>query len=282
MIQKIYQKLQTKEGFMLVGSLAIIVAVIALACGAFKPGYRGYEPGMPIPSIRVTGNGEVTVSPDIARFSFSISKDAKTIAEARNEVATIGNELLAKLKAAGIEEKDIKTENISTYPKYENRAATDKSCLAAAAPSGAVAPMIACAPTYNSVVVGYTVTTNYSVKVRDLDKVSTIATLLTDAKLFSLNGPDFTVDDVQAASNQAREDAIEDAKKQARILSMQLGVKLGKIVDFQVDGGYAPVPMYDRAMISAGNMKTEAAVSPELPTGETTIRTQVYITYRIR
>lgn len=266
-------------------SLAIIVVVAGLVFGRFTPNRKGYEgAGQPIPSIRVTGNGEVTVSPDIARFSFSISKDAKTIAEARNEVATIGNDLIAKLKAAGIDEKDIKTENISTYPKYENRAVADKSCLSAAVPEGgAIAPMISCAPAYNSVVVGYTVTTNYSVKVRDLDKVSAIATLLTDAKLFSLNGPDFTVDDMQAVSNQAREEAIEDAKEQAKILSMQLGVRLGKIVDFQVDGGYNPAPMYyDRAMMSSAGLKQEAAIVPELPAGETTVKTQVSITYRIR
>lgn len=282
MIQKIYQKLQTKEGFMLVSSLAIIVLVGGLVFGAFKPERRGYDgAGQPVASIRVTGNGEVTVSPDIAQFSFSISKDAKTIAEARNEVATIGNELITKLKNAGIDEKDIKTENISTYPKYENRAVADKSCFAET--EGGFTPAIACPPTYNSVVVGYTVATNYSVKVRDLDKVSAIATLLTDAKLFSLNGPNFTIDDTQAVANQAREEAIEDAKKQAKILSMQLGVKLGKIIDFQVEGGYNPVPMYyDRSMMSAVGLKQEAAVSPELPTGETVIKTQVYITYKIK
>lgn len=282
MIKKIYQKLQTKEGLILIGSLAIIITVIAALSGVFKPKYQALEGSQPIPSIRVAGNGEVTVSPDIAQFSFSISKDAKTTTEARNEVVTIGNELLEKLKTAGIKEEDIKTENISTYPKYENRAITDRSCTTTNMSPGASISIIPCAPTYNSVVVGYTVSINYSVKVRDLDKVSTIAMLLTDAKLFSVDGPNFTIDDVQAVSNQAREDAIEDAKKQAKILSLQLGVKLGKIIDFQVDGGYSPVPMYDRTMLSAGNMKTEASVAPELPTGETTVKSRVYITYRIK
>lgn len=284
MIQKIYQKLQTKEGLMLVVSLAIIVGVIGFLFRGGFHGRKGFDGvGQPVPSIRVSGTGEMNVSPDIARFTFSISKDASTIADARNQIATIGNELIANLKAAGIDEKDIKTENMSTYPKYENRAAADKSCATDAAyEMSGISPRVICAPVYNSVVVGYTVSTTYSVKVRDLDKVSTIATLLTDAKLFSLNGPDFAVDDVEAVTDDAREKAIEDAKAQAKVLARQLGVKLGKIIDFQVDGGYSPMPMnYDRAMMSAAGMK-EAAVSPELPTGETTIRSQVTITYRIK
>ncbi len=271
MFQKIYQKLQTREGITLIASLTLIVVAVA-GLGVLFGGhdYDSKSFTTPDPVLRVSGTGEVTTSPDIARFTYSISKDAVTIADARNTVATTGNDLIKKLKDAGIAEKDIKAESITTYPKYENRS-TEVKC----------AEGTACPIAYNSVVVGYTVTNTFSVKVRDLDNVSKIAELLTNAKIFTLDGPQFGIDDQQAVNDQAQALAITDAKKQAKILAEQLGVRLGKIVDFQVDGsGGAPMPMYDRAILSAAPM--EKSVAPELPTGETKVIARVTITFRIR
>lgn len=271
MFQKIYQKLQTREGITLIASLTlVVVALVGLTMVFGGPDRDSKSFTTPDPVLRVSGTGEVTASPDIARFTYSISKDAATIAEARNTVATTGNDLIKKLKDAGIAEKDIKTESISTYPKYENRS-TGGKC-----PEG-----MACPVAYNSVVVGYTVTNTFSVKVRNLDNVSKIAELLTNAKIFTLNGPDFSIDDQQAINDQAQALAITDAKKQAGILAEQLGVRLGKIVDFQVDSGAgSPIPMYDRAMMASAPM--EKSIAPELPTGDTKITSHVTISFRIR
>lgn len=271
MFQKMYQKLQTREGITFIASLTLIVAALAglsMLLGGFNHGPRSLT--TPDPVLRVSGTGELTTSPDIARFTYSISKDAATIADARNTVATTGNELIKKLKDAGIAEKDIKAESITTYPKYENRSSAIKC-----------ADGMACPVTYNSVIVGYTVTSTFSVKVRDLDNVSKIAELLTNAKIFTLDGPQFAIDDQQAINDQAQALAITDAKQQAKILAEQLGVRLGKIVDFQVDtAGGSPVPMYDRAMVSVAPM--EKSVAPELPTGETKVTAHVTISFRIR
>lgn len=164
--------------------------------------------------------GEVFAIPDTAQFTFTVTKDSKTMAESQKQVSDVGNDLVAKLKAAGIDEKDIKTEGFNAYPKYENKAG------------------IVCSPTYcppsNPVITGYTVSHTYSVKVRNLEKASDIAKLLTDAGVSSLNGPDFTIADIDSVKDDARDKAIEDAKEQAQILARQLGVRLGDILDFQV------------------------------------------------
>lgn len=271
MFQKIYQKLQTREGITFIASLALIVVTCAGVSMLFSGRNHGSKSlATPDPVLRVSGTGEVNASPDIARFTYSISKDAATIADARNTVATTGNDLIKKLKDAGIAEKDIKAESITTYPKYENRSSAVKC-----------ADGMACPVTYNSVIVGYTVTNTFSVKVRDLDNVSKIAELLTNAKIFTLDGPQFAIDDQQVINDKAQALAITDAKQQAKILAEQLGVRLGKIVDFQVDtAGGSPVPMYDRAMVSAAPM--EKSVAPELPTGENKITARVTITFSIR
>src|SRR5690606_22979516 len=119
----------------------------------------------------------------------------------------------------------------SAYPKYENRPVSQGGYEIAIYP-----------PVTNQVVVGYTVTNSYSVKVRDLDKVSDIAKVLTDTSVSSLYGPNFSIDDSKSVEQRARAQAIADAKSQAHVLARQLGVRLGKIVDFQEGGagGYSP------------------------------------------
>lgn len=275
MITKAYHKLQTKEGITLVASIALIifsVGAIVAAFGGHRMGRGMPGSNVPVPMIRVSGTGEIKATPDVATFAFSVSRDAATIAEARDQVAKTGNDLLTKLAAAGIEKKDIKTDSLSTYPKYENQSAGSTLCM-----SGMPCPQVS-----NPVIVGYTVSTGYTVTVRNLDNVSKIATILTDAKIFSLQGPNFAIDDPQKTQDEARALAIDDAKDQAQVLADQLGVQLGRIVDFQDDasGGAVPMPMYARAM-DAGTA-VEKSVAPELPTGESTVTSRVTITYIIK
>jgi uncharacterized protein YggE len=268
MFQKIYQKLQTREGLMLVASLAIVVFTVGFILGDF-PGRKGAD-AQPS-TITVSGQGETFAVPDVATFNFTVSQDAKTMADAQGKVSDIGNKLVATLKSKGIEAKDIKTEGFNAYPKYENKS---------------VSPISACTPTYcpgyntNPVIVGYTVSHTYSVKVRDLDKASDIAKTLTDSGASSISGPDFTVDDIQKVQNEARDKAIADAKTQARVLARQLGVRLVEIVDFQVVGSGPIYPMYAKATMAQG---ADAAVpAPAIEPGQTDVKVQVQITYRIR
>ncbi len=270
MFQSTTQKIQetlANKGLIIV-ILCVIVITWVAKCFMMQP-FRGSQ--IEIPKITVSGSGEMNVSPDTAKFTATISKDAKTMAEAQKKASEQGNALIEKLIAVGISEKDIKTEGFNAYPKYENRAEIAMPCS-----------MNYCPPVNsNPVIVGYTVSHTYSIKVRDLDKASDIAKLITDANISSVSGPEFVVDDSVAVKNEARDKAIADAKAQAKILAQQLGVRLGKIVDFQVvDGGNYPMPMYDARMVSAGS--AEKTMSPDIMPGETTIKTQVMITYQIR
>lgn len=275
MITKFYNKLQTREGFTFVVSVAIIIATALMVVMAFGRGREGSNPnGQPLPAITVSGSGEVFVAPDVANFTATVSVDAKTMADAGKAAAEQENRLVAKLADAGIAKDDIKTVSYNAYPKYENRSVPmpDMSCYGGICPS----------PVTNSVITGYTVSETVSVKVRNLEKAGDIAKLLADSNLNSVNGPDFAVDKPEEAQNAARAKAIDDAKAQAKILARQLGVRLGKIVDFQVSGGNQGYPIAYAMKSSMDSAGAAPAPSPELPAGQTNIRSTVSITYRIR
>lgn len=271
MFQKTAQKLQSREGMMLLGSIALVCAMFALlglGVYAFTKSDSDNQAGS-AGTITVTGNGETFAVPDIAEFTVTLQKDASTMADAQTQVAVDGNALIAALKNAGVAEKDIQTQGFNAFPKYENKPVSLRPCSA-----------IDCPPVdTNPVIVGYTVSHTYAVKVRDLSKVGDIAKLITDANVFSVSGPDFTVDDINAVNNQARDKAIADAKTQATILAHQLGVHLKKIVDFQVMNGGGNYPIYAKAMSADAGMST--APSPTLEPGQTDVKVQVQITYKI-
>lgn len=271
MFQKFYQKLQTKEGLMLVVSSALIIATITLVFGGFSREYsHGYSDADQRSTIMVSGTGEVFAIPDTAQFGFTVTRDAQTMAEAQKLVSEIGNSLVGKLVAVGIDKKDIKTQGFTAYPKYENQAVREIACLPGYCPPA------------NPVIVGYTVSHDYSVKVRNLEKAPEVAKMLTDAGVTAINGPDFTLADSDALKNEARHDAIRDARAQAKLLASQLDVRLGDIVDFQViENGNYPMPLYARTMSSDAGMM-EKSIAPELQPGQSNIKVQVQITYIIR
>ncbi|MDB4984802.1 MAG: hypothetical protein JWM20_981 [Patescibacteria group bacterium] len=274
-MNRIYQKIQTREGLMALGSIALVFAMFALlGLGAFAFARSAHNDSSDVGTITVSGSGEVSAAPDVANFTGTISVDAKTMAEAEKSATAQESALIAKLSDAGIAKDDIKTTSYNAYPKYENRAIAKPTieCFAAPCPTY---------PVSNSVIVGYTVSESISIKVRDLDKAGDIAKVLTDANVSSVSGPDFAIDKPEQVQNEARDKAIQDAKEQAELLAKQLGVHLKGIVDFQVSNGGPIYPMAyaTKAMDSAVGA---SAPAPSLPAGQTDVKTNVTITYRIK
>src|ERR1035437_3919684 len=67
-----------------------------------------------------TGTGTITAQPDLSQISFTISKTNPTLKDAQNEANTSTNNIIADLQKIGIDKKNIKTSNYSSYPNYNN------------------------------------------------------------------------------------------------------------------------------------------------------------------
>jgi uncharacterized protein len=219
-------------------------------------------------TITVSGSGEAVVVPDIATFSFSITKEAKTSAEAQKLATDISNNILAAIKKAGVAEKDIKTTNYSLYPKYDYPQVVCPASYPSNCPSG------------REVLRGYEISQSFDVKIRDIEKVGQIISDATVAGATNINGPTFGVDKEDEVIAKARNEAINFAKNKAKLIADGLGVKLVRVVAFSENENAYPTPMMNKATFGIGG--ADSAVAPQLPVGENKYSRTVQVTYEIR
>lgn len=249
-----------------IGVLAIL-ALYLLAQTISTAGTLG-RPGVPATdTITVQGTGEATLPPDVARISFSVENSATTVASAQETTTKQTNAALDFVKEQGVADKDVKTLSYSISPKYSY----PNPCV-----SGAYCPDYSREPK----ITGYQVSQTIQVTVRDLALVGDILSGLGTLEVQNVNGPAFALDDETAGKDAARADAIQKAKAQAAMLANQLGVSLGKVVNFNESSDGYPYPVYGLSMGMGGDSKIES--TPNVPTGENTYTASVSITYEIR
>jgi len=218
-------------------------------------------------TITVQGDGQATLPPDVAKISFSVQNTAKTVSDAQSATTKQANAAIDYVKSQDVDEKDIKTLSYNISPQYSY----PNPCY------GGTCPVYS---DNTPKIIGYQVSETIQVTMRDLTKVGEMLGGLGKLEVQNVNGPAFALDDSTAGYSAARADAIKKAKAQAKALADQLGVRLGKIVNFSESSGGYPYPMYGLGMGGDSAMTKEA--SPQVPVGENTYNASVSITYEIR
>ena len=259
-----YKKKFYGAGMVLIAILSvyfIIMSVQEIRFGSNKTN------GM-INTFSVSGQGEVSATPDIATISFTIKNEAKTVAEAQTKVAETEAKALEVIKANEVDDKDVKTVVASFNPKYEYKY------------ESSVCNEFGCTsrPGKNTLV-GYEAYETITVKVRNIDSTPKIIEELGKTGITNLTGPNFTIDQEDELKAQARKLAIEEAQDKAEVLAKDLGVKIKGVSSFyEQETGY--YPSYDMAY--GGMEKSSSSIRAELPKGENTITSNVTITYEIK
>lgn len=247
----------------LIGSLSILALfLLAQTITLAKDFGRAGTPATD--TITVNGDGQATLPPDVARVSFTVENTAPAVADAQAATTKQANAAIDFVKGQGIADKDVKTLSYNISPQYSYT-----SC-----PPGVMCPS-------TPKITGYQVSETIQVTVRDLTSVGAFLGGLGKLSVQNVSGPAFALDDSTAGSDAARADAINKAKIQADLLAKQLGVHLGKIVNFsESSGGYA-YPTYATGMMKV-SADTASVPAPSVPTGENTYNASVSITYEIR
>jgi uncharacterized protein YggE len=171
-------------------------------------------------TILVNGVGRVSGNNDIAMTTIGYSNLDKDVSKAQVDNKKVMDAIMADLKKMGVEDKDLQT-NYTIYPEYEY--STDKG----------------------SVLKGYRVSNQLTIKIRNLGKVTDILGLAGKYGATEISGLTFTVDDPENLKAQARNKAVTDAKIKAAYLAQSLGARLGRVVSYSE---YENTP-YDYPMV---------------------------------
>lgn len=229
---------------------ALVVVILAIA------GTAGKAPGQapaaqPLDRvIAVVGEGTASVTPDLAIVQAGVTTQGKTAREASEANNIAMSNVLAALRANGIAERDTQTSHFSIRPVHDSRREGDNR------------------------IVGFQASNQLAVTVRALAKIATVLDQMIAAGANQVSGIDFTVSQRSTLLDNARTQAVADARRRAELLARASGVRLGPAVVISEHSG-SPVPLERLAMRAA-----PAAAVP-IEAGEQTLRVQVSVTFEL-
>lgn len=249
------------------GMLALFL--LTMTIGELKS-LRFIGSGVPATNtITVMGEGEVFAVPDVAEFNATVLETGADVKSAQDKATKKINDIYVYLKGAGIDEKDIRTVDYTANPQYEWQSQ--------------VCPASGYCPGGRQVLKGYEVSQTLSIQVHDTSKAGDLLAGVGGKGVSSVSGLTFTVDDKVGMEAEARDKAIADAQAKAALLAKSLGVSLVRIVGFAENGGYIP-PYLQKAAYGMGGAEdaTLANPTPEIPTGQNKIVSNISLTYEIQ
>ncbi|MFA6266296.1 MAG: SIMPL domain-containing protein [Pseudolabrys sp.] len=198
--------------------------------------------------ITVTGEANVAVVPDTVIIRLGVTSQAKTAREASDANAKQMTTVLGVIKESGIADRDVQTSRLSLQPQYD----PNKAGLAR--------------------LLGFQVTNQVTIRIREIDKLPGILDRAIAAGANEMSGIEFIVSEQSKLLDQARDDAVADARRKAELYAKAAGAKLGNVISI-VEEGSSPPPRPVMQAMRAGSV-------PVAP-GEQLLRASVTVTYEL-
>ena len=207
--------------------------------------------------ISISGHGEVRVVPDIALITMGVVTSAPTAREALDGNTKAMTDLMATLKTADIDDKDVATSNFNVNPRFDygqNNGQPPK-------------------------LIGYDVNNSVTLTVRKIESLGALLDKAVSSGSNQINGISFSVSKPDDAMDEARKLAVKDASHTAQIYAGAAALNLGNILAISEAGGMAepPVVMFNRAK----TMQADGAPVP-IAQGSQVISVDVNISWEIK
>lgn len=200
--------------------------------------------------IQVTGSGEVTVVPDMARLSVEVRREGADPAALKTELDEITAAVLAHGRALGIAERDVTAAAVHVFPRYVRDGDESR-------PDGVIA------------------TRNIEFTVRNLERLADLINGALERGANGIGGVQLDASNRKELERQALDLAIDDAVRTARQMAKRFDVELGPL-SFASTGPR----MFNPVMMEAMSMRGAAKDSFE--PGELSIQQTVQASFAIR
>ncbi len=212
------------------------------------------------PVIELSVFEQIEVEPDTATVWTGVQSDADTAVEALRRNSAEMERLVALIRALGIPARDIQTSRISLNPRYDYNNRGDQP------------------PRF----LGYRASNQVTVKLRDLDRVGEVLDAMVEAGATNINGPNFSIEDDEAAKAQARTNALERGRAQAEEyarLAGYSGVRLLQVAE-AIRGSSGPMAQ-DEAIVVTQSRMANAAPPPPVAPGVVATGVGIALTYEM-
>jgi hypothetical protein len=154
---------------------------------------------------------------------------------ARAEVAATVDRVLALARELKIDPKQVNATRVQVQPEYRwNENDRER------------------------VLLGYVVSRQVEVELKDLDKLGALLERAVDAGVNQVGDPMLDSSRRKDLEREAMTKAVEDARLNAEALARAAGAKLGAVRSLSASGSAPPMPMYRQAMLAA-----DAKMAPE-------------------
>ncbi len=205
--------------------------------------------------ISVTGEGKVSVTPDIATVQLGVTAQATTVADAQAQATDAMNKVMNALTANGVASKDIQTSYYNIQEVTQWNPVTQKSEST-----------------------GYQVTNVVTATIREVDKAGIVidAAVAAGGDLTRVNNISFSIEDPTASYDAARAKAVAQAVNKAKNMAELAGVKLGSLIYLTESNSYVPPTVY------YSKASADTATSTPISAGEIDITVNVQAVYAIK
>lgn len=229
--------------------LAALAAVVLVVAGC------GSDTGGQPRSVTVVGSGQVSGTPDTLRADIGVEATASDVTTALNETSAKVTAVTDAVVAAGVERKDVATQQVSVNPQYSSPA-----------PGG------------SSQISGYTATNTIRVTIRDISTASTVLSAAATAggDNTRINNVAFAIDDDSELLEKAREAAFTDARGRAEQYAGLAGDSLGDVLTIKESTSGQEQP------VSPGTFERDVAAAPvPVEPGEQELTFTVTVTFAL-
>jgi uncharacterized protein YggE len=215
---------------------ALFLLVVSAAVGQEHPAVSAQAN-----TVYVGADGKFEAAPDTAQIQFNVSVQDDTSQAAFQRASKNVEQVRQVLRNNGIDPKAAAIGFLSVQPTYEYKP--------------------------KQRVIGYRVTTDVTLRLKDFAKVGPITQQLADANVSETQTLSYTLENIDDAKNKAVEDAYRRARNSADTLAHASGRMLGEL-------SYASVDTFENARVvmprMARAMSAMANAAPPAPTEEFT------------
>ncbi len=223
------------------GRLAALLLAVLVCGGAAADAPNG---------IHVTGIGEIVVVPDMARLTLEVRREGRDAAALKAELDTVTAAVLELADELDISRRDVTAAAVNIHPRYQRHNEDER-------PEGVIASR------------------TIEITLKDLERIGELINGALERGANGVRGVALDASNRVELEQQALDEAIDDAIREARQVAERFDVNLGLLQDAHT-GNHQVQPLMMEAM--SARSADQGSFSP----GEMTIRREVQATFGIR